>query len=258
MLLSAKTLRLIDTLVNKYIETENYSRVNMFAKQVYNLLSDHPKLSPHVHSLKYRVKDREHLRHKLVRKALDSRDKRKKFEITADNLFEKIDDLAGVRILHLYTAQMQKINAAVLEIIREQRFILLSGPIANTWDSENERFFKSLGMAINERDTMYTSVHYVLGANNIYQTRCELQVRTLMEEVWGEVSHTLNYPDQTGSISCQEQLKVLARVTSSCTRLVDSIFRSYDEHLLIKASRARRHEVVAAKKIRRSEKPAHK
>jgi cellulose biosynthesis protein BcsQ len=52
----------------------------------------------------------------------------------------------------------------------------------------------------------------------------EIQVRTLMEEVWGEVDHQLNYPHETQSLACREQLKVLARVTSSATRLVDSIF----------------------------------
>jgi len=52
-----------------------------------------------------------------------------------------------------------------------------------------------------------------------------------MEEVWGEVDHVLNYPRKTKSVACAEQLKVLARVTSSATRLVDSIFITIDDHL---------------------------
>jgi ppGpp synthetase/RelA/SpoT-type nucleotidyltranferase len=59
--------------------------------------------------------------------------------------------------------------------------------------------------------------------------KCELQVRTLAEEVWGEVSHTIDYPDPTESVACKEQLKVLARLSSSCIRLVDSIFESEKE-----------------------------
>ena len=58
----------------------------------------------------------------------------------------------------------------------------------------------------------------------------EIQVRTLMEEVWGEVDHTINYPNPIDSLACSEQLKVLARVTSSASRLVDSIFASVDDH----------------------------
>ena len=52
----------------------------------------------------------------------------------------------------------------------------------------------------------------------------ESQVRTLMEEVGGEVDHTMNYPNPVESLACREQLKLLARVTSSAGRLVDSIF----------------------------------
>jgi ppGpp synthetase/RelA/SpoT-type nucleotidyltranferase len=59
---------------------------------------------------------------------------------------------------------------------------------------------------------------------------CEIQVRTLMEEVWGEVDHELNYPVQTDVFSSREQLQVLARVTSSATRLVDSIFVTHAAH----------------------------
>jgi ppGpp synthetase/RelA/SpoT-type nucleotidyltranferase len=51
-----------------------------------------------------------------------------------------------------------------------------------------------------------------------------------MEEVWGEVSHKINYPQKTKSEACQEQLKVLARITSGCKRLVDSIIVSHREY----------------------------
>jgi hypothetical protein len=43
------------------------------------------------------------------------------------------------------------------------------------------------------------------------------------------VDHKINYPHKSESLSCREQIKVLARVTSSCSRLVDSIFHSYEE-----------------------------
>ena len=76
---------------------------------------------------------------------------------------------------------------------------------------------------------MYTSVHYVIEANTRTKYTCEIQVRTLMEEVWGEVDHRINYPYATDSLHCLEQIKVLARVTSGCTRLVDSIFRSHEQ-----------------------------
>ena len=84
---------------------------------------------------------------------------------------------------------------------------------------------------------MYTSVHYVIELNTASRVCCELQVRTLADEVWGEVSHVVDYPTPTKSIACKEQLKVLARITSGCTRLVDSIFRSRQEFETYRAGR---------------------
>jgi ppGpp synthetase/RelA/SpoT-type nucleotidyltranferase len=84
--------------------------------------------------------------------------------------------------------------------------------------------------------SLYTSVHYVIAPNVKKRYTCEIQVRTLAEELWGEVDHTLNYPHPSESVPCREQIKVLARVTSSCTRLVDSIFLSHLDH----ASRPKR------------------
>ena len=133
-------------------------------------------------------------------------------------------------ILHLHTEQMAEIHPAIVEVLAEQRFEIINGPVANVWDEEYGTFFKTLGIKIDARPTLYTSVHYDIGSNWRVKLRWELQVRTLSEELWGEVSHSLDYPHRTGSIACQERLKVLARVASSCTRLVDSIFRSKAEY----------------------------
>ena len=40
----------------------------------------------------------------------------------------------------------------------------------------------------------------------------------------GEIDHTINYPHATNSIACKEQIRVLAKLVSTGTRLADSIF----------------------------------
>ena len=72
---------------------------------------------------------------------------------------------------------------------------------------------------------MYMTVHYDIVANQRKKITCEIQVRSLMEELWGEVSHRINYPTPSSNALCQDQLKVLARLTSGCGRLVDTIFK---------------------------------
>ena len=71
---------------------------------------------------------------------------------------------------------------------------------------------------------MYTSVHYLVASKASTTVTCEIQVRALMEKVWGEVDHKIKYPHKNEHIACREQLRALARSTSSATRLVDSSF----------------------------------
>ena len=58
---------------------------------------------------------------------------------------------------------------------------------------------------------------------------CEIQVRTLLEEVWGEIDHLVNYPKPTDNVACREQIGVLARLVSAGSRLADSICRVYSD-----------------------------
>ena len=51
----------------------------------------------------------------------------------------------------------------------------------------------------------------------------------LFEEIWGEIDHTINYPYPTEIVACKEQLRVLAKLVSTGTRLADSIFRTYND-----------------------------
>ena len=50
------------------------------------------------------------------------------------------------------------------------------------------------------------------------------------DKIWGEIDHTINYPHVTNNIACKEQIRVLAKLVFTGTRLADSIFRTYDEY----------------------------
>jgi len=140
----------------------------------------------------------------------------------------KITDLVGVRILHLHTKQLKEIDHELRTLFAEERIELFEEPFARTWDDESRLFMRECGFVIEDSPSMYTSVHYVVSSASRSPITAEIQVRTLMEEVWGEVDHSIRYPDKTPSLACQEQLKVLARATSTATRLVDAIFTTME------------------------------
>ena len=200
------------------------------ARSLVDDLSSHPGLRELIHFIKWRVKDEESLRSKLKRKTLVEKTKPKESRepaIDESNLFDRVVDLAGVRILHLHTEQVRRIHKTILNVIDEHFYELAGAPKAHCWDVEYEGLFHEFGIDTESRDSMYTTIHYDIVANRRTKLTCELQVRSLMDEVWSEVSHRVNYPNESASESCSDQLKVLARLTTGGTRLVDSIFKSH-------------------------------
>lgn len=217
----------IENLVKLY-EARRFE-AESFAAQIVTMFQSAPTLKvsgqiPIVHSLKSRTKDPDHLRDKLQRKIAKGR------QITVDNLFSEITDFAGVRVLHLYNSQFEAIHNLIMEQVNRGNYVLNEDPVANTWDPETSKNFERLGLKTEVRDTYYTSVHYVLRPNsNPNSICCEVQVRTLFEEIWGEIDHVINYPHPTESIACREELRVLAKLVSTGTRLVDGIINSFEE-----------------------------
>lgn len=179
--------------------------------------------NPLIYTIKSRLKDAAHLKEKISRKWSDEK------PITADNIFDQVTDLAGVRILHLYQDQFPEIHDHINKQVESGDWFLREPPVAYSWDPEASRFFESLGLKAVTRDTYYTSIHYVVSPKINSTICCEIQVRTLFEEIWGEIDHTINYPKPTNSRSCKEQLRVLSKLVSTGTRLADSIFRSQKE-----------------------------
>lgn len=230
----------IRALVKHYEQNRGILRTFLYSLRGQILSSQ--TLKPHMHSLSWRMKKPDHLAEKLERKLRVYKAKGKKFPITTNNLFVKINDLAGLRILHLHTQQVDAIARGLRELFDEESYRVVEGPTARTWDDESRTFFKAINIKTKRSPSLYTSVHYVIKPNTKTKYTCEIQVRTLMEEVWGEVDHAINYPNRSRSLSCREQLAALARATSTCTRLVDSIFRSHAD------AEAMRQQLLRAKK----------
>lgn len=203
-----------------YLEYRN--DLDVFGGAVKQWFSGNQRLnsSGAIHSIKYRLKDPGHLVQKLLRKFPDSVD------FPDDDLFRNVTDLAGVRVLHLHQAQFCEIHQAVLSRVEGGDWVFGEPPKAFTWDPESQEFFKAQGLTVELRDTFYTSVHYLVKPREDSRWCCEVQVRTLFEEIWGEVDHSLNYPEKIEKVEAREQLRVLSKLVGAGSRLLDSIYRS--------------------------------
>ncbi|MDB4958196.1 MAG: hypothetical protein JWO36_5765 [Myxococcales bacterium] len=208
---------------------KNLLSIKVFGNSVHEFFAEHPSLNdgdlPPIHSLRSRVKSEAHLRKKVVRKKV-----RENRDITSENLLDEVTDLFGVRVLHLHLQQVAEIDAAIREYVGDGHLAFFERPKAFTWDPETKAFFERLGLEVVYRDTQYTSIHYVVKPNPSSKISCEVQVRTLFEEAWGEIDHLLNYPEETDSVACREQLSVMAKMVGASSRLAEAIFRSHREH----------------------------
>ena len=137
---------------------------------------------------------------------------------------ERFDSLA-----RSHTDQIRVMHPRILAVLEANRYRVVGRPVAYCWDVEYKALFQEVGLHTEEADSLYTTVHYDVQSSHRSPITCELQVRSLADEVWGEVSHRVNYPVQSPSEACRDQLKVLARLTSGCGRLVDSIFKTHGD-----------------------------
>lgn len=204
--------------------------IKLFMDSVYGFFEGHPSVEVDsqsvIHSLKKRMKDSSHLREKIDRKNFES------LKITPENIFDTVTDLAGVRILLLFQSDLSVIDKSIRERVSGGDWVLHEKPKAFTWDPETTKFFNKFDLEVITRETSYTSVHYILKPRSDSPICCELQVRTLFEEIWGEIDHKINYPIQTNNVSCKEQLMVLSKIVGAGSRLVDSIQKSIKGHFI--------------------------
>lgn len=200
----------------------------LFMMSVESSFSSEPSLNSGVpsviHSTRCRLKDEDHLAEKIRRKRTEGD------EINEGNFFSIITDLAGLRVLHLYQNQFGSIHSFIKSKVKSKSWKLLEKPIAYTWDPDSVSYFKGFGLRTAVKASYYTSVHYLIApANDEAGVSCEVQVRTLFEEAWGEIDHSINYPTPTENLANVEQLRVLSRLVSTGSRLADAIFKVHQE-----------------------------
>ena len=215
----------MDEIVQPYINEKHL--FERFMNGVVDTFRLEPELNkygnPIIYTIKNRLKDIDHLKDKVERKWNE------KDPLTPDNLFERVTDLAGVRVLHLYQGQFSQIHELINRQVNNGDWFFRENPVAYSWDPESSSYFKDLGLEPKIKDSYYTSIHYLVMPKENSNICCEIQVRTLFEEIWGEIDHTINYPHPTEKSTCKEQLRVLSKLVSTGTRLADSIFRAHNE-----------------------------
>lgn len=174
---------------------------------------------PCIHSVRWRTKDPKHLVRKIVRKRAEGV---KKYDhINVENYRSIVTDLIGVRAIHLFKEDLSKIDNHIRGNwdVRETPTIYIREgdpqgvPITQPYEVKIHSFG-------------YRSAHYLVESRPTKEpVIVELQIRTIFEEGWSEIDHSLRYPNHTDNQDIQSVLTLLNRVAGSADEIASFTLR---------------------------------
>lgn len=167
-----------------------------------------------VHSVRYRIKDSEHLIEKIIRKKIENKNRK----YTVDDYVSKIDDIIGVRALHLFKDDWDEIDSYIADTWKTKE-----KPTANIRSGDPEDYVKRYedkNYKIKEHKYGYRSVHYIIESSPTKQSFvAELQVRTIFEEAWSEIDHTIRYPYDLDNPILKQYLLMFNRLAGNADEM---------------------------------------
>jgi len=185
-----------ELLLSFYRAKPNYEEL---AREIRRLLQTDPSFpTGSLYSIEHRIKDEDRLIEKI-----DKRNKEKRKDhspIDATNYKQRIEDLLGIRIVCLRLSDVEKVEEYLQSLHDEGRLAFVRRP-------QKKRTFilpvdpaELLPKGVDLQYSGYSSIHYLvkLGKSlklprEIAALRAEIQLRTILEEAWGEIEHKYRY-----------------------------------------------------------------
>jgi putative GTP pyrophosphokinase len=160
-----------------------------------------PKKNLKISGMESRIKEFDSTYQKAIRKKITG------------NVFEQIDDIAGIRIICLYRSDLRILE----EIIRSKLDVIDANVV-------HDRSDFAFG---------YMSDHYIVRIpssfsgdryNSIKKLKCEIQARTIAMHAWATISHNLDYKQE---VDIPSHLKNDFYALSGIMYVADSLFEQF-------------------------------
>lgn len=190
-------------------EREKYERL---AEYIIQFIRDDPS-SPkeNFHTILYRIKEKKRLIEKIDEENLKAGFDGAK--ITKDNFQEKTNDLLGIRLICLRLSDIEKVKS-YLELLAEDKILRFI---------EKADYKRSFILPVDPGETIpeglvlrysgYSSIHFqvTLGElsdapDELKKLQMEFQLRTILEEAWGEIDHEYRYRFSRSGIKFPEHI----------------------------------------------------
>ncbi|MCS6884958.1 MAG: hypothetical protein RMM17_00740 [Acidobacteriota bacterium] len=182
-----------------------------------------------IYRVSSRIKSLESIKAKLHRKGLP-------LETTS---LQNIEDIVGARIVCMFQEDLERIHEYIASCETLQ---LCATPKAYIW--EGMQWAENAGLRAERKASGYGAIHYVArlspkavgSANPACSIKFELQVRTLMQEAWAALEHSVGYknniPDRIRGYfdSAADLLGLIDRAFQRLKNESNRLQRELDQH----------------------------
>mgnify|MGYP001813954934 FL=1 len=183
-------------LISYFKEKEKYEKL---AGYIVRLINDDPSApKDSIHAILYRIKGEARLLEKIDQENSSSEINVK--PITHKNFQERIGDIIGIRVICLRLSDILQVKEYLELLVEENIFQFMREP-------DQKRSFvlpiepgEAAPKDINLHYSGYSSIHYQIrlaensdASEEFKRIQFELQLRTILEEAWGEIDHKYRY-----------------------------------------------------------------
>ena len=201
-------------------------KLQLIAAEYVNKIS----IIPEVHSVRFRIKDVEHLLEKIIRKAVEYEETG--IEFNKDTYMVEITDVIGIRALYVFKSDYLPLHKSIITNYKRN---FCEKPQVKLREGDDKKIYKGLKNVEFQSDVDYRSIHYTVRHTDAdgFMVPVEIQTRSIFEEGWSEINHKLLY--KKSHISAAEEIvlkqasSILSSLAGDCDTLGD-LMKTIAEH----------------------------
>ena len=207
-------------------------------------LSNRLQFCDDINSVRWRTKDPVHLLTKIVRKrkeAIEKKDSTSKYLSINENNYKKIiTDLIGLRAIYLFKFQWKLVDNFIcnnFKINHDEKIVIYHAPEDDLKFYYEDGYEKEVSGARLEysrqkKSSKYRSTHYIIEANFPHDFKLEIQIRSILDEAWGEIDHFIRYPDHQNDEDLQRKMTILNGAINGCEELATNYIEDFQNKTL--------------------------
>lgn len=201
------------------IATDYDMKQNIFQETASEYVNAIGNLS-YVHSVRFRIKETEHLIEKIIRKAVEY--EATDVQFSRDSYLIEITDIIGIRALYVFKSDYLPLHKAIIANYKKN---FCEKPQVKLRAGDDEKIYQGLKNVEFQYGKDYRSIHYTIrhAHSSGVIVPIEIQTRSIFEEGWSEINHRLLYKKKYFDVAEEALLKKTSSVLSSLAGDCDSL-----------------------------------